>query len=277
MKNERHPERNWIKLNRALMEDGIWLDNTEPFDRRSAWVDLLMLAYAYDSIKYQNGQAVEVKRGQIPYSKAFFAKRWRWSIGKVSRYLEALEKDGKISKNSTTHGTTVTIVNYTFWQDGRSTDGTTGDTTGDTTGRTTDGKQIERRSETDKEYRYIDRENTEERGGHAPTLAQVVDLVEEEGLNMNAKTFLLYYESTGWKKTNGMPVQDWRTEARLWAEREKGIKSGADPKPNTRAAPPEPPRYPEFEPEPEREVVPMNDDQRRQMMEVIHGMKLKEE
>jgi hypothetical protein len=34
----------WIKLYRKLWDDEIWDDELEPHNKRSAWIDLLMMA-----------------------------------------------------------------------------------------------------------------------------------------------------------------------------------------------------------------------------------------
>ena len=114
------PKGNWIKVNRALSNHWIW-NTGEPFTKGQAWVDLLLLAYHSDDDKVINGQVKHIKRGQVPYSKLFLARRWKWSIGKVSRFCTLLVKSKMCSVNSTTDGTTITIENYEFWQDARNT------------------------------------------------------------------------------------------------------------------------------------------------------------
>lgn len=125
MKRKKNPNSNWIKLNRAIMDDWIWKgDNTEPFDMRSAWVDLLLLAYSHDEMRVSHGQPVIVKRGQVPYSQRWLADRWGWSRGKVRRFLSILEKDQKIRVDGTNRNTMITIEKYAFWQDARPSDST---------------------------------------------------------------------------------------------------------------------------------------------------------
>lgn len=154
MRRKKNPNSNWIKLNRAIMDDWIWIEgNIEPFDMRSAWIDLLMLAYSHDDTRIIRGQAVIIKRGQVPYSQSWLADRWRWSRGKVRRFLSTLEQDGKITIKGTKRGTTVSIKNYAFWQDFRPSGGTTDGTSGGvenstvtTDERPTDGHNIEQQA-----------------------------------------------------------------------------------------------------------------------------------
>ena len=154
MKRKKNPNSNWIKLNRAIMDDWIWKDgNKEPFDMRSAWIDLLLLAYSHDDMRIVRGQAVIIKRGEVPYSQSWLADRWGWSRGKVRRFLSTLEQDEKIEMTTTRRGTTVLIKNYAFWQDFRPSGGTTDSTSGGIGNSTftqnerpTDGHDIEQQA-----------------------------------------------------------------------------------------------------------------------------------
>lgn len=113
----------WIKLNRKIFENWIWSDS-EPFDKRSAWVDLLLLANHKDQKILHNGTETELKRGDVNRSLLQLSRRWGWSRGKTRRFIDALESAKMVSRNSTTDGTTLTIVNYSLYQDGRPTNET---------------------------------------------------------------------------------------------------------------------------------------------------------
>lgn len=129
MRRKKNPNSNWIKLNRAIMDDWIWTDgNDEPFDKRSAWVDLLLLAYSHDDLRIAHGRPVKVKRGQVPYSQHWLADRWGWSRGKVRRFLSTLEQDKKVRMDGTGNDTMITIEKYAFWQDAQPSDSTSGGT-----------------------------------------------------------------------------------------------------------------------------------------------------
>lgn len=133
----------WIKLDREITEHWLWKEK-EPFDRRSAWIDLLLMANHKDFKTLYKGKLVERKRGEVNTSTRYLADRWRWSRGRVNRFLELLEADEMVTLNSTTDGTTITIENWGKWQDmptaNSTTDDTTHDTTGSTTGSTNDKK-----------------------------------------------------------------------------------------------------------------------------------------
>ena len=108
-------EKNWIKLNRSIHSNWLWQDK-EPFDKRSAWIDLLLLANHKDHEIYHSGKVILVKRGDVNRSINQLSERWNWSFKKVLRFLRVLEECGMVRRESTTNGTTITIENYNKFQ-----------------------------------------------------------------------------------------------------------------------------------------------------------------
>lgn len=120
----------WISLHRRLALHDLWLK--EPFTRGQAWVDMLMLANHKPGWIMVRGIQVDIGRGQVGWSILRLSKRWKWSQGKVKRYLASLEKMHQIrvqkviqnhtqsgeqsgeQKNSVT--SLITIVNYESFQ-----------------------------------------------------------------------------------------------------------------------------------------------------------------
>lgn len=150
----------WFLVHRDIEDHWIWKSN-EPFDKRSAWIDLIMLANHHDrKVTSDSGVALR-KRGDVDYSMLFLAKRWKWDRRKVKRFLMALQSDGMVSLNGTsdgtTNGTTVTIENYDKYQFVGTTDGTYHSTYDGTYHGTTDGTQNKELKEL-KEYYYSNRE-----------------------------------------------------------------------------------------------------------------------
>ena len=105
----------WIKLYRQLQDCWIWLDK-EPFDKRSAWVDLLLTANHSDKKILFNGELITVKRGQILTSVRKLSAKWKWSVNKVYRFLKLLESDEMLQKESDKDRTLLTIENYSVFQ-----------------------------------------------------------------------------------------------------------------------------------------------------------------
>ena len=112
----------WIRLYRKLQECWVWEDK-EPFDKRSAWIDLLLTANHADVKLLFNGELITVQRGQILTSVRKLSVKWKWSVNKVYRFLKLLESDKMLQKESNKDRTLLTIVNYSVYQGGEYTNG----------------------------------------------------------------------------------------------------------------------------------------------------------
>ena len=116
-------EKGWIKTYRKIQDCWIWLEK-EPFDKRSAWIDLLLTAN-HEEVKIRfNGDFITVEKGQILTSIRKLADKWHWSVDKVLRFLRLIESDGMIKKDSDNFRTLITIENYELYQDEPNTNST---------------------------------------------------------------------------------------------------------------------------------------------------------
>lgn len=106
----------WIKTYRKIQDCWIWQID-EVFDKRSAWIDLLLSANHKDVKLQFNNELVLVERGQFITSIRKLSTRWKWSYDKVSRFLRLLESDGMIKKDSDKFRTLITIEKYEIYQD----------------------------------------------------------------------------------------------------------------------------------------------------------------
>lgn len=106
----------WIKVHRSLLESDIW-QKDEPYDSRSAWLDLLMSANHEDRDIVFDYEVVKISRGQFITSIRKLAKRWKWSAERTLKYLRILERLEMIHRDSNTKRTLITIVNYDKYQD----------------------------------------------------------------------------------------------------------------------------------------------------------------
>jgi len=115
----------WIKLHRKIMEMSEWL--AEPFTKGQAWVDLLLLANHKTGYIQKRGITIEVNRGQVGYSEDTLAARWKWSHGKVVRFLVSLVHQRRISKKAVQQNirlsNLITIINYDWYQSDGTTNG----------------------------------------------------------------------------------------------------------------------------------------------------------
>ena len=111
----------WILLHRKLQDCTIWA-NSQPYDMRSAWVDLLLLANHRDVDIIFDYTPMTIKRGQYLTSVRKLSARWSWSKDRTLKYLRLLESLGMIHRESNNQRTLITIDKYEMYQDMRDTD-----------------------------------------------------------------------------------------------------------------------------------------------------------
>lgn len=104
----------WVKIHRKVLDNPMYA--AEPFTRMQAWFDLILIANYKDGFFIQRGIRVEVKRGQVGHSIETLAKRWKWSRGKVERFIFLLENDSQIVRQKNNVTTLLSIVNYDEYQ-----------------------------------------------------------------------------------------------------------------------------------------------------------------
>ena len=203
----------WIKLHRGLTENWLWKDK-EPFDKRSAWIDLLLMANHTDFKVRRNNHIVVRKRGEVNTSVMYLSEKWRWSRNKVYRFLELLKEDKMIQVIGTTDGTTITIENYEKYQISETTDETTDGTPHGTTDGTTDGTH-------DKNVKECIKNDKEKRGRFTPpTLEEVRAYISEKDYHINAQQFIDFYASKNWMVGKNK-MKDWKASVRTWEQRRK--------------------------------------------------------
>lgn len=114
-------EKGWIKLHRSITNNPIWkATKKEPFDKRSAWIDLLLMANHEERMIYgtNSGKPIVIQPGQLHTSMDHLAERWQWSRNKGIRFFKQLAAQGMVTVNGTPDGTTVTIINWGLFQSG---------------------------------------------------------------------------------------------------------------------------------------------------------------
>jgi hypothetical protein len=128
----------WIRIYRQLQECEIWMKN-QPFDMRSAWIDLLMFANHEDKQIVFDYKPLIIKRGQYLTSVRQLSARWKWDKERTLKYLRLLEQLGMITKDSNNRRTLITIENYEKYQGWQDTEPNTSPYTERTLNRTQDG------------------------------------------------------------------------------------------------------------------------------------------
>lgn len=128
-------DKGYIKLYRDIRDHELW--NDKPFARGQAWIDLLLMVNHKDTQVLFDGRLVPVYRGARITSLRKLADRWGWSVGKVARFLDELERDNMIRQERNRKRTMISIVNYEVYQTSRNTE------------RNSDGTLTEHRRNTD--------------------------------------------------------------------------------------------------------------------------------
>jgi len=109
------PQQGWISLHRSIQDHWLW--NDKPFDKARAWIDILLTANHQGNKFLLGNELVEVERGSFITSELKLMEKWGWSKTKVRNFLELLEKDNMLFKKSDRKKTTLTIVNYSVYQE----------------------------------------------------------------------------------------------------------------------------------------------------------------
>lgn len=136
-----HP---YFAVARKLLESDMWL--SDPFTKGQAWVDLIGNARFRDGFVRIRGVKVDVPRGCVYFSEVKLAERWRWSRGKVRRFLNELETEQRIEQQKNNITSLIKIINYEEYQK----DGTAKRTANSTASGTANGTATTNKDNGDK-------------------------------------------------------------------------------------------------------------------------------
>ena len=109
----------WVSIHRQLQDNWLWED--KPFSYGQAWIDLILLANHAENRFPLGNEIVTVPTGSLITSELKLMDRWGWSKTKVRRFLALLENDSMIVKKTDRKKTTITIVNYSVFQESETT------------------------------------------------------------------------------------------------------------------------------------------------------------
>lgn len=211
----------WVSIHRKMMEKRSYF--SEPFCRNMAWVDMILLANHEKNWFRCRGVKVEVLRGQIGFGLDELAKRWKWSRGKVERFMKELEDDEQIVRQKSNVTTLITIVNYNQYQKGDKANSKADDKAN---GKA-DGNQTVKQTDVNNNGNKVNNENKERvaeilppvvdisksnlfRQPNVPSKTQVWECFSSKGGTKEmAKTFYENNESTGWFH-RGSPITNFQ-------------------------------------------------------------------
>lgn len=203
----------YIKLHRQIQDSWLWVDD-EPFDRRSAWIDILMSANHAENKLLFDGSLILIERGSFITSIRKLSARWKWSTTKVCHFLDTLEGDNMIARKSDSKKTLISVINYGFYQD-------------ECSEKKTVKKQQNDTEVTLKKLNKNDKECTKNEKNISsaftpPTVEEVSAFITENNFNVDAENFLDYYRSNGWM-VGRSKMKDWKATVRRW-HRTNGVK-----------------------------------------------------
>lgn len=215
----------FLKLDRQIVESSIW-DDGEPFDAAHAWIDLLLYVNWKDSERMIRKKIVKVKRGSQIVSDQFLANRWHWSRNRVRRYIKMLEDAGMITVNRTADGTWLNVVNYAFFQDRWTANGTADGTTDGTAGDTADGTQSNKDNKNNKNEEVFFGADAQKK--IPPSKDDVEAYCRENGYRFDVNEFMAYYDLNGWTLSGGRKITNWNAAVDYWAKKGHKIEKASD-------------------------------------------------
>lgn len=213
----------WIKLHRQITENVLWQD-VEPFDKRSAWIDLLLMVNHEDREIIVNGKIMVVQRGQTLTSEVKLAERWRWSRNRVRRFIAAMEAAKMLTVKRTGYGTWLNVVNYVFFQGVRTGNGTGNDTADDTAHGTADDTAVGTQTRSNKNYKNFKndkREGQAPRSFLPPSRQDIEAYCHEKNYCMDTQLFIDYYDARDWTLGKGQKMSNWKSAVNAWVRRER--------------------------------------------------------
>lgn len=183
-------DKGWIKIHRKILDCSIW-NSREPFDKRSAWIDILLSASHKDLNLMIGGINEKIPRGSFMFSIEKLCDRWGWSRNRVKRFLALLEREQMIETKRTNKGTLISVLNYNAFQ------------------------SVE--EVTEKETEISDAHETTKKVARfiPPTVDEVQAYCEERKNGVDARCFVDFYESKNWV-VGKAKMKNWKAAVRTW-------------------------------------------------------------
>jgi len=211
--------RGWIKVHRDIRKHWVW-QKPEYFQ---AWMYLLISANHKEKTWLQNGNLVQIKRGELVTSLESLAEQFTWSRGKVRHFLNLLEKDTMIVRVSNHNYTHLSICKYETYQTSAHSDSTTDSTT-------------KSKSKANRKTQLKDVKNDKNDKNDKVLVSKKIKFEKEVMVYKDKypedmlKSFISYWSELNQSKTK-MRVQmekTWETGRRLayWASNDRSMNNG---------------------------------------------------
>ena len=188
----------WIKLHKTL-KDWEWYDD----HNATRLLVHLLLSVNYED-KTWKGQTI--KAGSCVTSWENLSKEIGLTVKQTRTAMGKLEASKEVARYTTNKWQAITLVKWDKLQ----------------VECTKEGKQMGRQRATTKEYKEIKNIFTR------PTIEDINAYCLEKSIQLDAQSFIDYYDSNGWKvgKNN---MKDWKATARRWAKPKDEIEMVNDP------------------------------------------------
>ena len=218
----------WINLHRCIQEHWIWQDA----NRFKWWIDLLLRANSEDTKVLIDSSLVECKRGQFITSLSKLAEEWNVSRDIVRHFLNMLESDTMIIRNTTQKYTQITICNYDSYQDVATTEPQLSHDTPITEPQLSHTINNIDNTSTSRSISNSNREGGKKSQAKfiPPTLEEVIAHCKEKGfVKVNPERFFHHYNSVGWM-VNKNKMKCWKSALAKWEGSEYDDKPKSNPK-----------------------------------------------
>lgn len=203
----------WIKAHRSMIDHWLWKE--KPFSKGQAWVDILLLANHKEKEILLGNQVEKIKVGSFATSELHLMERWGWSKNKVRAFLNVLQSESMIVKDSNRKRTAINVVNYGKYQVLETTKEPQKNHEGTTKGLQKVHNQ-ERKNEKNekKEIKNIGRFSP-------PDSDTVREYCTERNNSVDPEAFVDFYTSKNWMVGKNK-MKDWKAAVRTWEKNDRG-------------------------------------------------------
>lgn len=103
----------FLRIPREFFESALWQED-RALSRAEAWLDLYQSATYVPRQHCVEGRCLSLARGELVASVRYLSHRWKWSRGKVERYLKQLKRAPmrKLETRTETGITVISLLNY---------------------------------------------------------------------------------------------------------------------------------------------------------------------
>ena len=210
----------WIKQHRKFIT-WEWYDDT---NTKVVFLHCLLKA----NFKQKKYRGKRIDRGQFVTGRKKFAGEVNLSVQQVRTAWEKLQMTGEITLKTTSVGTTITVCNFSTYQDSNNEDNLQ-----NSQQTTSDQPLSNQQVTTTNKEKNVKKDKKNSRHNTPPSLQEVKKYFVEKGYPESlAETFFKYYQQSMedrngrvWKDSNGKSVKNWKQKAiGVWMKDENKIK-----------------------------------------------------